>query len=214
MRTKLMVLFSLILAVLCGLVGRLTYIEHTKGETYQKKVLSMQSYDSKTIPYQRGEIIDRSGTVLATSVAVYNVILDCTVVNDKEEYVDPTVEALVKCFPELDETEIRRIIKEKKDKRYIVLAKKVPYDEVQPFVELQDAVDKKGNKVNPANSRFNSRVTFRVRSSNISSMVFVRPKNCCIFKCITLYLFKCSSKPASSAILNFSNNSLESHPLL
>ena len=52
MRTKLMVLFSLILAVLCGLVGRLTYIEHTKGETYQKKVLSMQSYDSKTIPYQ------------------------------------------------------------------------------------------------------------------------------------------------------------------
>ena len=87
MRTKLMVLFSLILAVLCGLIGRLTYIEHTKGETYQKKVLSMQSYDSKTIPYQRGEIIDRSGTVLATSVAVYNVILDCTVVNDKEEYV-------------------------------------------------------------------------------------------------------------------------------
>ena len=149
MRTKLMVLFSLILAVLCGLVGRLTYIEHTKGETYQKKVLSMQSYDSKTIPYQRGEIIDRSGTVLATSVAVYNVILDCTVVNDKEEYVDPTVEALVKCFPELDETEIRKIIKEKKDKRYIVLAKKVPYDEVQPFVELQDTVDKKGNKVNP-----------------------------------------------------------------
>ena len=149
MRTKLMVLFSLILAVLCGLIGRLTYIEHTKGETYQKKVLSMQSYDSKTIPYQRGEIIDRSGTVLATSVAVYNVILDCTVVNDKEEYVDPTVEALVKCFPELDETEIRRIIKEKKDKRYIVLAKKVPYDEVQPFVELQDAIDKKGNKVNP-----------------------------------------------------------------
>ena len=75
MRTKLMVLFSLILAVLCGLVGRLTYIEHTKGETYQKKVLSMQSYDSKTIPYQRGEIIDRSGTVLATSVAVYNPVI-------------------------------------------------------------------------------------------------------------------------------------------
>lgn len=60
MRTKLMVLFSLILAVLCGLVGRLTYIEHTKGETYQKKVLSMQSYDSKTIPYQR----EKSSTVL------------------------------------------------------------------------------------------------------------------------------------------------------
>lgn len=149
MRGKLMITFSLILLVLCGLVGRLTYIEHTKGETYQKKVLSMQSYDSKTIPYQRGEIVDRSGTVLATSVAVYNVILDCTIVNDKEEYIDPTVEALVKCFPELRESKLRKIIKEKKDKRYIVLAKKVPYEEVQPFVELQDKVDKKGNKVNP-----------------------------------------------------------------
>ena len=53
----------------------------------------------KTIPYQRGEIIDRSGTVLATSVAVYNVILDCTVVNDKEEYVDPTVGSTGEMFP-------------------------------------------------------------------------------------------------------------------
>ena len=35
MRTKLMVLFSLILAVLCGLVGRLTYIEHTYGNAYE-----------------------------------------------------------------------------------------------------------------------------------------------------------------------------------
>lgn len=84
----------------------------------------MQSYDSKTIPYQRGEIIDRSGTVLATSVAVYNVILDCTVVNDKEEYVDPTVEALVKCFPELDETEIRKIIKEKRINAILYLPRK------------------------------------------------------------------------------------------
>ena len=37
MRTKLMVLFSLILAVLCGLIGRLTYIEHTKGETLMQR---------------------------------------------------------------------------------------------------------------------------------------------------------------------------------
>ena len=44
------------------------------GETLSEKSTFLQSYDSKTIPYQRGEIIDRSGTVLATSVAVYNVI--------------------------------------------------------------------------------------------------------------------------------------------
>lgn len=51
-------------------------------------------------------------------------------------------------FPGIGETEIRRIIKEKKDKRYIVLAKKVPYDEVQPFVNA-GCRRQKGNKVNP-----------------------------------------------------------------
>ncbi len=148
MRVKLMTLFSLILAVLCFLIGKLMYIEHTKGEKYEKKVLSMQSYDSKTLPYQRGDIEDRSGTVLATSVAVYNVILDCSVVTDKKEYIKPTIDALVSCFPELDKKELEKYTQENKDSRYIVLARKVPYAEVQPFVELENEVDKKGKKKN------------------------------------------------------------------
>lgn len=149
MRVKLMTLFSMFLVVLCGLIGRLMYIEHTKGEKYEKKVLSMQSYDSKTIPYQRGEIVDRRGTVLATSVAVYNVVLDCSVMTDKEEYIKPTIDALVECFPDLDRGELEDYAEEKKDSRYIVLAKKVPYEEVQPFIEMQTAVDEKNKKVNP-----------------------------------------------------------------
>ena len=149
MRSKLMILFLIILLVLCGLIGVLTYIVHTKGEKYEKKVLSMQSYDSKTIPYQRGEIVDRSGTVLATSVAVYNVILDCTVLTDKEEYIEPTIDALVTCFSQIKREDVETYVKEKKDSRYIVLAKKVPYDEVQPFLEMQDAVDEKGKQKNP-----------------------------------------------------------------
>jgi len=149
MRTKLMVLFSAILLVLCGLIGRLMYIEQTKGEQYEKKVLSMQSYDSKTIPYQRGDILDCSGTVLATSVAVYNVILDCSIMTDKEEYIEPTLDALTECFPQLDRSELEGYAKEQKDSQYIVLLKKLPYEEIQPFVELQDEVDEKGKKVNP-----------------------------------------------------------------
>lgn len=149
MRAKLIVLFTMFLCVLCGLIGVLTYIESTSGDKYEKKVLAMQSYDSKTIPYQRGEIVDRSGTVLATSVAVYNVILDCSQMTYKEDYIEPTIQALVECFPELDESELRSYAKDKKDSKYIVLAKKLPYDEIQKFVEMQDETDKKGNKVNP-----------------------------------------------------------------
>ena len=149
MRTKLIVLFSVFLVVLCGLIGVLTYIESTSGDKYEKKVLSMQSYDSKTIPYQRGDIIDSSGTVLATSVAVYNVILDCSQMTYKEDFIEPTIQALVQCFPELKEEDLRTYAKDKKDSKYIVLAKKLPYDAIQKFVELEDKTDKKGNKVNP-----------------------------------------------------------------
>ena len=95
----------------------------------------MQSYDSKTIPYQRGNIIDSSGTVLATSEAVYNVILDCSQMTYKEDYVEPTIQALLQCFPELKEEDLRTYAKDKKDSKYIVLAKKLPYDEIQKFVE-------------------------------------------------------------------------------
>ena len=81
MRKKLMVLFTVVILCLCALIGRLMYINYTSGEKYKEKVLSLQSYDSVTIPYQRGDIVDRTGNVLATSVAVYNVIMDCSVMN-------------------------------------------------------------------------------------------------------------------------------------
>ena len=149
MRTKLLVLFTVIMAGLCGMIGRLMYIEYTSGDKYEKKVLSMQSYDSKTIPYQRGDIVDSTGTVLATSVAVYNVILDCSQMTYKEEYIKPTIDVLVECFPELKREDLEAYAKDKKDNKYIVLAKKLPYEEIQKFVEMQDAVDDKKKKINP-----------------------------------------------------------------
>ena len=149
MRSKLMLLFAIVVLLMFGLIGNLMYIIYTSGEKYEKKVLSLQSYDSTTIPYQRGDIVDCNGTILATSVAVYNVILDCSVMTDKEEYIDPTIQALVACFPDLDSNTLYSYAREKKDSRYIVLEKKLAYDLIQPFVELQEAVDEKGNKINP-----------------------------------------------------------------
>lgn len=157
MRKKLIVLFSVLTICLCALIGRLMYINYTSGEKYEKKVLSMQSYDSKTIPYQRGDIVDRNGTVLATSVAVYNVIMDCSVMTSEskvdgqkvQKYLEPTIDALVDCFPELDKGTLYQYATEKPDSKYIILLKKLPYDQIQDFVQLQEAVDEKGKKVNP-----------------------------------------------------------------
>lgn len=142
-------MFSAIAVLLTGLIGRLMYIEYTSGDKYEKIVLSQQEYDSQTIPYQRGDIVDSKGTVLATSIAVYNVILDCSVMTSKDEYIEPTIQALASCFEDLDSNTLYGYAKDQKDSRYIVLKKKASYEEIQPFVEMQEAVDEKGKKVNP-----------------------------------------------------------------
>lgn len=142
MRKKLFIVFLLILALVFVLIGRLAAIELKSGKKYEKIVLGQQEYSSQTIPFRRGDIVDRKGTILAASTEVYNVILDCSVLTAKEDYLDPTVSALVKYF-DLDETELRQKIKDNPKKRYIVLAKKLSYDKVQPFEELQED-EKKG----------------------------------------------------------------------
>lgn len=150
MQKKLLVMFLLITIFLCVLIGRLMYIEYTSGEKYEKIVLSQQEYNSQTIPYQRGDIVDTKGTVLATSVAVYNVILDCSVVTSKKDYIEPTLNALVTCFPDYVTREtLDSYIKDSPDSRYIVLAKKLPYEQIQTFENLLAQEDEKGKLVNP-----------------------------------------------------------------
>lgn len=149
MQKKMIVMFGMIALMLIGLIVRLMYIEHTSGEKYEKIVLSQQKDDSKTIPYQRGDIVDSKGTVLATSIAVYNVILDCYVLTSKDDYIEPTIKAVTECFPDITADQLRGYVKDEADNRYIVLKKKVPYNEVQPFVELQEAENEKGKKINP-----------------------------------------------------------------
>ncbi len=150
MQKKLIATFLVITFMLIGLIGRLMYIEYTSGEKYEKIVLSQQEYDSQTIPYQRGDIVDTKGTVLATSVAVYNVILDCSVLTSKETYIEPTITALVSCFPDYVTSEqLNDYVKNSADSRYIVLAKKLPYETIQTFVDMQEEEDEDGNLVNP-----------------------------------------------------------------
>lgn len=136
---KMMLVFFLIVIALAGMMGRLMYIEQTSGDRYQKIVLAQQQFDSVTLPYRRGDITDCRGIVLATSMDVYNVILDCSVLTSKEAYLEPTLRALMASFPEvMNEEEIRQFIRENPDSRYKVLKKHLPYEEVQAFLDLQN----------------------------------------------------------------------------
>lgn len=141
---KMMVVFFGIVFALAGLMARLVYIEHTSGQKYQKIVLAQANYDSQIIPFRRGDILDCNGIELATSLDVYNIILDSYVISAKEEYLEPTMQALMASFPELSETEVREFIRENPQNRYKVLAKQIPYEEVQTFLAKQN--EKKSEK--------------------------------------------------------------------
>lgn len=138
MRRKLVGLFIAVLLALVGLTLRITYINATKGEKYQKQVLSQtqQQYTSRTLPYKRGEIFDRNGNILAVSNKVYNVILDCKAVNSDEDYVEPTIQALTTYFG-IDGEEVRGLLtgETTKNSQYQILAKEVSMDDKKAFEE-------------------------------------------------------------------------------
>lgn len=144
MKRKLALVFALIVLALLGVSVRLAYINKTSGDKYTKKVLAQQDTNSTTLPYRRGDILDRNGTILATSEKVYNLILDPKVLwqnQDKEDAekdcVEPTIKALVQYF-ELDESELRATLSEKKDSSYVILRKQLSKDEIADFKAAQE----------------------------------------------------------------------------
>lgn len=138
MQKKLVVLFGMVLLAFLGLAGRLIYLNREKGDEYTRKVLSQQQYQSVTLPYKRGDILDTKGTKLAISEKVYNLVIDCKAMLAKEDYLAATLEALISCFPQLNRNELENYIVENPSRRYYVVAKKLSFDEISPFVEIQN----------------------------------------------------------------------------
>ncbi|MGN1378502.1 MAG: peptidoglycan D,D-transpeptidase FtsI family protein, partial [Dorea sp.] len=140
MQKKLVLLFMGIVLAFVFLVGRITYINASSGEKYTKVVLDQQQYNNRTIPYKRGDIVDRNGTKLATSERVYNVVLDVKVMLSDEDYIEPTIQVLTDCF-EIAEEDVRKLMEDKPSSRYSVLKKGVDYDTAQKFEKI-DADEK------------------------------------------------------------------------
>ena len=142
MQKKLLVLFGLFLLVFIGLGARLFWIGREKGEQYSRQVLSQQRYDSVTLPFRRGDILDCNGTSLAVSEKVYNLVIDANVMLSKDTYLEPTLEALGSCFPQLDMKVIRNYIMEHPGSRYYVPLKKLTYMEISAFTAMQNNTEK------------------------------------------------------------------------
>lgn len=148
MKIKLVGVFTAIVLAFVFLAGKAVALNLVKGEEYQKQVMSQMRSGSQIIHFKRGDILDTNDTVLATSERSYNVILDVAgLLETKTSYqnkkINATVEALVKGF-DLDESDLREILQDESDSRYVILKKDVDYGTGKDF---QTKMDKSKNIV-------------------------------------------------------------------
>lgn len=144
MKLKLAGVFGIALLALVSLLVGITIINAKFGNKYTQQVLSQsqQQYTNKTLPFKRGSITDRNGTMLANSVKVYNLILDCKEVNGHETYEEPVKEALETAFG-IEDSEIENLLEneETKDSQYQILKKEVTMEEKKSFEEANKVPD-------------------------------------------------------------------------
>ena len=142
MQKKLVLLFIAIVLAFGALIGRVTYINATKGEIYTKIVLDQQEYNSRTIPFKRGDILDRNGTTIATSTRVYNVILDSYVMLSSEEAEEDQAAilevklALEECFG-IDPAKVDEVVANNPNGRYNIMIKRASYEQAQAFEAMK-----------------------------------------------------------------------------
>lgn len=144
MQKKLVLLFSLVVLAFAILIGRIIQINAMNGEKYTKVVLDQQQYDSRVIPFRRGDIVDRNGTKLATSERVYNVILDVKAMLEKDEYQEPTIKVLKDCFG-IAEKDVEELIESSPESRYNILLKGVDYNTAKEFEAIDEDEEKHPN---------------------------------------------------------------------
>lgn len=164
MQTKLAITFGIVVLALFALCGVTIYYNVFEGDKYTITVLNQQEYTSKVLPYKRGEILDRNGNSLATSIKVYNLVIDSKIIMTDDKYIEPTVNAVAKYFESVDVDKIvdeisgeskginadnlTTEIKSRKDSSYWVVIKQLTYDEVKEFQAFLDGETKEDKKNN------------------------------------------------------------------
>ena len=141
MQAGLVLVFSVIMLIFLALAVRLGYIVYADGTRYEKIVLEKQVYESNEIPYKRGDITDRKGTVFATSEKLYNLVLEPkTLLQASETTQEAVLSALSTCY-NLDLATLRGYLTDRPDSYYIVLLKDLTYEDKAAFTELTEAED-------------------------------------------------------------------------
>ncbi|MBR1675612.1 MAG: penicillin-binding protein 2 [Eubacterium sp.] len=134
MRQHLLVVMGIITIMLGVIIGRLVQLNVKKGKEYESRVLSQRNYTSTTVPYKRGDIVDRNGTTLAMSNKVYNLIIEPKNILRNEKKKNATVSAIVKYF-DITEEQLMKYL-EDKESFYEVVLKDLTYEQMKAFTDF------------------------------------------------------------------------------
>lgn len=148
MQEKLAITVIVITLALFALIYVLYNIIQNNSDRYNQIVLSQQEYDSRVIPYRRGDIVDRNGTLLATTEKVYNLIIDPSqIMTSQDDFLEATVSALAATYG-YDAQELRTLITGNPQKAYYRYARQLSYDEKEAFETLTTETNKANRKNN------------------------------------------------------------------
>lgn len=146
MQEKLAITVIVITLALFALIYVLYSIVKENKDSYNQIVLSQQEYDSRVIPYRRGDIVDRNGTYLAITEKVYNLIIDPKqIMSDENNFLEATVSALVSTFG-YDAGELRTLITGNPESAYVRYKRQLSLDEKNAFETLQKETNKANQK--------------------------------------------------------------------
>lgn len=101
-KRKIMIVFFVALLMILGLIGRMVYLMIFDAEYYQKKAEDLHERE-REIKAARGEIIDATGTVLATNRTVCTISVIHSQINDRETVIKKLSECLG-----MEEAEVRK----------------------------------------------------------------------------------------------------------
>ena len=135
MQSSLLLVFCVCFLLFVGLAIRIAMVSAENSDRYTKRVYSQQTYVSSAIPYRRGDITDRNGTILATSIRTYKVVMDPLTILSEDRYKEPTIDAMVQCFG-VDRAKVEEVLTERPNSQYYVIAKNVEEEAKKAYEEL------------------------------------------------------------------------------
>ena len=137
MRQHLLLLLILFTAAFVFLTGAIIFININKGKKYSQRVLNQKNFESIAVPFKRGDIFDRNGSILATSNKVYNLVIEPKNILKDEDKRIATTNALSTYFGVTAE-EMGGYLADS-ESLYKVIRKRLPYEDVKKFQDFTNS---------------------------------------------------------------------------